>query len=136
MPEALAALVSYDPEDDGDSVAAAMRIGVDGVRSGEVTQAVRDSQTDAGPVKTGDWISLVRGDGIVAAAATLDDALVALLADLVDEDSGLVTIIEGAGASDAVTDAARQWLATHFGDVEIEIHLGGQPLYPYLVGVE
>ena len=56
--------------------------------------------------------------------------------ELLDDDSGLVTLIEGDGASDAITEAVQAWLAEHHRGVEVEVHLGGQPLYPYLVGVE
>jgi uncharacterized protein len=51
-------------------------------------------------------------------------------------DRELVTIITGADADAAVTDAHRGWLADDRGDVEVEVHHGGQPLYPYLFGVE
>jgi DAK2 domain fusion protein YloV len=136
MPEALAALVTYDPEADPDAAVASMHLGLAGVRSGELTQAVRDAVTDVGPVRSGQWIGLRRGEGVVAVADELADALVALVSSLCDESSSIVTIIEGQGASDAVTDVLRTWLGEHHGEVELEVHLGGQPLYPYLVGVE
>ena len=84
MPEALAALVVYDPEAD----AADQRRRDDArrresVATGEVTQAVRATNSDAGPIDEGDWIGIVRGDGIVAVSGSLDGATVALLDHLV-----------------------------------------------------
>ncbi|MGD9794156.1 MAG: DAK2 domain-containing protein [Acidimicrobiia bacterium] len=136
MPEALASLINFDPEGDGDAVASAMRAALSGVRSGELTRAVRDARSDVGEVRTGDWIGLVRGDGIVSVSPDLVASLRSLLAALVDDDSSLVTLIEGDGASDLVTESARDWLSEHFPDIEVEVHKGAQPLYPYLVGVE
>jgi dihydroxyacetone kinase-like predicted kinase len=48
----------------------------------------------------------------------------------------LVTVITGEDADAATTDALRAWLGDHRGDVTVEVHRGGQPLYPYLFGVE
>ena len=48
----------------------------------------------------------------------------------------IVTIIEGSDAVAAVTDALRNWVASERPGVQVECHRGGQPLYPYLFGVE
>jgi uncharacterized protein len=48
----------------------------------------------------------------------------------------MVTVIEGEGSSAAVTRRITEWLAEHRPDVDPEVHHGGQPLYPYLFGVE
>ncbi len=136
MPEALAALVVYDPEAPAAENAAEMGEAIESVVTGEVTRAVRDSNSDAGPIKAGDWMGIVRGDGIVAVAATPVEASVALLDRLITTDRELLTIITGSGADPATTAAIEDWITVHRADVQIEIHSGGQPLYPYLFGVE
>jgi len=136
MPEALAALVVYDPHADAVDTAADMAESAGSVVTGEITQAVRDSSSAAGPVTRGDWIGLVRGDGIGSVAATVDAAAMALLDRIVGDDAELVTVITGTDADAATTDAIRAWLGDHRGDVAVEVHRGGQPLYPYLFGVE
>jgi len=96
---------------------------------------VRDSVAECGPIANGDWIAITR-DGIQVAVKSAVDAAVALVDVLVDDDAEIVTIIVGA---DADADDAAQ-LATHVVDahphVEVEVHRGDQPLYPYLIGVE
>jgi dihydroxyacetone kinase-like predicted kinase len=52
------------------------------------------------------------------------------------EGAGLLTVIEGEGAEVATTEAVRRWVAEHRPDIEVEVHRGDQPLYPYLFGVE
>ena len=136
MPEALAALVVYDPEASGDVNADSMASAIEAMATGEVTRAIRDSQSDAGPVTAGDWIGLVRGDGIVTVAGSLEGAALALLDHLVADGREIVTIIEGVDAVSSTTDALRTWLAAERPDVQVECHRGGQPLYPYLFGVE
>jgi len=136
MPEALAALVSYDPEASAESNARSMAGVAESVATGEITQAVRDTQTDAGQVMSGDWIGIVRGDGIVAIAGTLVTAASQLLDHLIDDQRELLTIITGVDATAAQTDHIVAWVSEHRPDVAVEIHGGGQPLYPYLFGVE
>jgi dihydroxyacetone kinase-like predicted kinase len=136
MPEALAALVVYDPEAGVDENSASMESSIEAMVTGEVTRAVRDSGSDVGPVTAGDWIGIVRGDGIVAVSGTLDGAVVALLKELVADSHEIVTVIEGTDATEVATAAIEAWLAAERPGAQVERHHGGQPLYPYLFGVE
>jgi DAK2 domain fusion protein YloV len=133
--EGFAALLAYDPQADADHNHAAMTTAAGQVVSGEVTQAVREAHSDMGPVATGDYIGLGR-DGIKSVATTPSGAAIGLLDALLDDDHELVTVIEGEGSSAAVTRHITEWMREHHPDVEAEIHHGGQPLYPYLFGVE
>ena len=136
MPEALAALVFYDPESTSELNAAAMSDAAAAVATGEVTQAVRDTNSDAGAVKAGDWIGLVRGDGLVAIGGTMVAASCSLLDKLVTPGRELMTIITGDLATARATEEIVAYVADNFDGVEVEVHAGGQPLYPYLFGVE
>jgi DAK2 domain fusion protein YloV len=136
MPEALAALVAYDPEASAEHNGSQMSRAASSVATGEVTQAIRDTNSDAGPVKAGDFIGLVRGDGVVAVAATLDAACHDLLAKLISPQRELLTIITGSDASSQATDALVAHVAQAHPHISCEVHFGGQPLYPYLFGVE
>jgi DAK2 domain fusion protein YloV len=133
--EGFAALVAYDPEADGKENAAEMAAAAASVVAGEVTQAVRDSSCDLGPIAAGDWLGLGR-DGILAVEGELGDAATTLLAALVDDGHEIVTIIEGDGASAGCTRHITVWLAEHRAGASAEVHHGGQPLYPYLFGIE
>jgi DAK2 domain fusion protein YloV len=133
--EALGALVAYDPDAPLDANRAAMEEAAGRVRAGEVTQAVRDSVAECGPIANGDWIAITR-DGIQAAVKSPLDAAKAVVDALVDDDAELVTIIVGQGADADDTAQLAEHLAAAHAHVEVEVHRGGQPLYPYLIGVE
>ena len=108
MPEALAALVVYDPEAGVDVNGPQMVEAAASVDTGEVTQAVRASQSDVGPISEGDWIGIVRGDGIVAVAGSLDGAVAALLDHLVRSTSEISswTLVHSFGINLKATSAA------------------------------
>jgi hypothetical protein len=134
--EALSALVGYDPDADLHVNVAALSEAAARVHTGEVTRAVRDAVADCGPVRAGDWIAIDGRGGICASTATAFDAVTELLGRLVDDESEIVTVIVGAEAHSGDTARIRQHLALAHPEVEAEFHDGGQPLYPYLVGVE
>ncbi len=133
--EGFAALLAYDPGAHIDANVSAMEASAERVVAGEVTQAVRDSDSSVGPVKASDWIGLSR-QGIEAVAETLPAAACALLDALVTDDHELVTIIEGEGSGPADTRRITEWLRDNRPGAESEVHHGGQPLYPYLFSIE
>jgi dihydroxyacetone kinase-like predicted kinase len=136
VPEALAALVVYDPEASAADNRAVMAAAAEAVATGEVTQAVRDSASPVGPVTAGDYIGLRRGEGIVAVVPTASAAAVALLDGLLSPERELLTVITGEGAEPSATSALLEWVREHRPAVEVEVHAGGQPHYPYLFGAE
>jgi fatty acid kinase len=133
--EAFAALMGYDPEAPADENAKEMAALSASVVAGEVTRAVRDSTSEAGPIREGDYLGIAR-DGIKAVEPTVADAACKLLDLLVTDDHEIVTVIEGEGAAAADTRRITEWLAEHRPGVAPEVHHGGQPLYPYLFGIE
>ena len=133
--EGFSALVVYDPEADGATNAEEMAGAASEVVAGEVTQAVRDSSCDVGPIAEGDWLGIAR-DGIRSVEAELGDAATKLLVELVLPTHEIVTIIEGEGSSAGCTRHITEWLGEHRPAATAEVHHGGQPLYPYLFGIE
>jgi DAK2 domain fusion protein YloV len=136
MPEALASLVLYDPEASAEHNAREMSAAAASVATGEITQAVRDTDSDAGPITTGDWIGIVRGYGIVAIGGTWRAATTQLLDHLISPDREILTVLAGTDATAEMTAELSAWMAEHHPDITVEVHHGGQPLYPYLFGVE
>lgn len=133
--EGFASLLAYDPGAEAESNAEGMAAAASHVVAGEITRAVRDSSTDRGPIREGDWLGIAR-EGIIAVDDDLSGAATTLLDQLVGPEHEIVTIIEGEGATQAITRHLEVWLHDNRGDCEVEIHHGGQPLYPYLFGIE
>jgi hypothetical protein len=133
--EGFAALLAYDPAADADANVASMSESAARVVPAEVTRAVRDTTTDAGEVHEGDFIGVSR-DGVVAVSDNIVVCTRLLLSRLLNPTHELVTLIEGEGARVADTRRIEEWLTEEYPDVAVEAHQGGQPLYPYLLGIE
>jgi uncharacterized protein len=133
--EGFAALLAYDPAAGAAVNAASMGESAARVVPAEVTRAVRDTTTDAGEVREGDWIGISR-DGVISIADSVVMATRLLLGRLLTEQHELVTLIEGEGSKVGDTRRISEWLSEEYPDVALEVHHGGQPLYPYLLGIE
>ena len=133
--EGFAALLAYDPAAGAEANVTAMAESAERVVPAEVTRAVRDSVTDAGEVRAGDFIGISR-DGVVAIADNVVLCTRLLLGRLLDDSHELVTLIEGEGSRAGDTRRIEEWLSEEYPEVALEVHHGGQPLYPYLLGIE
>jgi hypothetical protein len=133
--EGFAALLEYDPQAPADDNVAAMQDAASRVVGGEVTRAVRPSTCDAGPIAEGDFLGITT-DGIRMVAPTLADAATGLLAELLEGEHEILTVIEGEGSTRGDTRRITEWLGEHHPEMSAEVHHGGQPLYPYLFSIE
>jgi DAK2 domain fusion protein YloV len=133
--EGFAALLAYDPAAEADANVASMSESAARVVPAEVTRAVRDTVTDAGEVHEGDFIGVSR-DGVVAVSDNIVVCTRLLLSRLLEPTHELLTLIEGEGARVADTRRIEEWLSEEYPEVAVEVHQGGQPLYPYLLGIE
>lgn len=133
--EGIASLMAYDPQATAAANADNMTETASAVVAGEVTQAVRESTSEAGPIAEGDWLG-IRREGICAVQPSMAEAAIELLDAILDRDHELLTIIAGEDADEDATAQIEAWVDEHHGDVEVEVHHGGQPLYPYYFGLE
>ena len=133
--EGFAALLEYDPSSPGADNARLMEEAARRIVAGEVTRAVRRTTCAAGDVAVGDYIGLSRS-GIESVGKGLADATIGLLAALLVPGHEIVTLVQGEGSTTAETRAVTEWLSAVHPEVTVELHHGGQPLYPYLVSIE
>jgi len=132
---AFAALLAYRADADAETNVQAMADAAAQVTTAEVTQAVRDATTPAGPVRAGDWLG-VSAEGIVTVAGGAAEAACTLLDGLLGDSHELVTVVEGQPSSAAGTRQITEWLADHHPEVTVEVHDGGQPLAAWLLSIE
>ncbi len=135
VPEGIAALLALDPARDLRSNRERMERAMAGVRTVEVTTAVRDSRQEGRQIRRGDVLALVDGR-IAAAGGDLAQVTVAALEGMGAAELELVTLYRGADAS--ADDARRVGAAVtrRFPGLEVERQDGGQPLYPFVISVE
>jgi fatty acid kinase len=133
IPAGLAALVAYDGTRGADENAAAMFAAAAGVATGEVTRASRDVELDGLAIRRGDWLGLADGEP-VAGGADFADVAFELVARLLADPRTLLTLLTG--AEPPPLDGLVERLRASHPELEVEVHEGGQPHYPLLLGAE
>lgn len=131
----LSAAIAYRQDGDPDEVAEEMHEALAGVRCIEVSTAVRDASVDGVAVRGGQAIAFLDGR-LHAAAATHDEALLAVLGGVVEDASELVTVYLGEDATPGSAERLVPLIEAAHPHVEIEVVEGGQPHYVYIVAVE
>lgn len=136
IPQGFASLLLYNPElEDYKSMVEAMYTASQGVKTGLLTYAVRDTQTDNQFIKEGDYLALLDGD-IATSGSNLEQTAQDLIAQMIDEDSEIVTIYFGSDVSEKEAMDLRLKLEEMYPDQSIEAYNGGQPIYYYIISVE
>ena len=133
--QGMTAMLAFNAEADLDDNQAAMEETLSTVVSGQVTHAVRDTTIDGLEIKKDDYMGLVDGK-IVITNPDRDTAALDMVKAMLDEDSELVTIIYGKDATKTDADHLAAKVQELDDELEIEIHEGDQPVYPYLISVE
>ncbi|MCI0131107.1 DAK2 domain-containing protein [Vagococcus sp. CY53-2] len=108
---------------------------LDGVTSGQVTTAIRDTSIDGVEIKTDDNLGMVEGK-IVVSTPSRFDACLETLKQMIDDDTEIVTILIGEDGTNEEASLLEEALLEMDSDLEVEIHQGDQPVYPYLFAAE
>ncbi|BDZ30808.1 DAK2 domain-containing protein [Lactiplantibacillus sp. WILCCON 0030] len=133
--QGMTAMLAFNPEAELADNQAEMEDTLDTVVSGQVTHAVRDTTIDGMAIRKDDYMGLVDGE-IVVTNPKRETATIDMVKHMLDDDSELVTIIYGADATKADADKLSTAIQALDDELEIEIHEGDQPVYPFLISVE
>lgn len=135
IPQGITALVNYIPDHSAEENKEQMMAGIENVKTGQVTYAVRDTEIDGKTIKQNDFMGI--GDkSILSVGTDLRATTLEMVDAMVDEDSAIVSIYFG---SDSDEDSANELAAAieeKYPDVEVEVNDGGQPIYYYVISVE
>ena len=135
IPQGITALISFQPEMNGEENLEAMMEAVSMVKTGQVTYAVRDTRLDEKEIHEGDIMGI--GDhGILAVGKGRENVAKEMVAAMVDEDSEVISIYYGAETTEEDAESLAAELEEAYPDCEVEVNMGGQPIYYYIISVE
>ena len=134
-PQGLAAVMVFNPQASADENFANMQEVLSTVSTLEVTHAVRDTNIEGVEIKKDEFMG-IRNGKIVVSNLSLNTVLEELLEKSIDEDTEIVTLYLGEESTEEYTDFLEQLIEEKYPDVEVELIESGQPVYPYIIGVE
>ena len=135
LPQVLTSLLAFDSGKTIEENHERMTAALSDVVSGSVTTAVRDTTIDGLEIHENDNLGMVDGKILVSNPDMLT-TLKATFAKMLDEDSEIVSIYIGEDGDEELANGLAQDLMEEYEDLEVEIHQGNQPVYPYIFSVE
>lgn len=133
--QGLTAMLAFNDQVDLASNKESMTAELAYVKSGQITNAIRDTEIDGVEIKTDDFMGIVDGK-IVLSQPGRKEAVLATLRKMIDEDSEIITLIYGEGTDLAECEEISATISEEYSEVEVEIQEGNQPVYSYLMSVE
>ena len=135
VPQGISAMINFMPDSSVEDNTDNMTEGANNVKTGQVTYAVRDTEIDNKVIQKDDYMGI--GDkGILSVGRDRDTVTKEMIAEMVDDDASVITIYVGSDVEEKDYEALKAELEETYEDIEVEIQLGGQPIYYYIVSVE
>ncbi len=135
VPQGITAIINFVPDMSAEENEEAMMDAIQYVKTGQITYAVRDTCIDDKEIHKDDIMGI--GDsGILAVGTDIATTTKEMLAELVDEDSELISVYYGEDVSEEDAMQLTEELEELYPNVDIDTHLGGQPIYYYVISVE
>ncbi|MCV3320859.1 DAK2 domain-containing protein [Pediococcus ethanolidurans] len=133
--QGMTALMGFNPDSKLDENVAVMEDNLTSVKNGEVTTAIRDTTVQGKTIKKGNFMGIIDGT-IATTKPTILEAASEMVKLMLDEDSEIVTIIYGKDAKKSEAEKLESTIQALDDELEIEVHEGDQPVYPFIVSVE
>jgi hypothetical protein len=135
MPEGISAVLNYNPDAGMEENSYNMEQSIKNSKCGEITQAVRDANLYVGEIKKGAYIGLNNGKVRVISDNILN-ASIDLIREMMDGSEEVITFYTGKDSTREDMRSVEKELKKIYPRLDIEIHKGGQPLYPFIFSIE
>lgn len=135
VPQGITAIISFMPDADAKANEEAMLEGIQQVKTGQVTYAVRDTHVDDKEIHEGDIMGI--GDaGILSVGQSVEQTTKEMLSQLVDDDTELISLYYGQDVLEEDAERFAGEIEEIYPDIDVDFHCGGQPIYYYVLSVE
>ena len=135
IPQGISALIAYSEEASPEENTEAMTEEIANIKSGSVTYAVRDTESDDKTNKQG----VIMGIGdktILSVGQNIQDVTRDMIEQLAGDDAELISIYYGSDVTEEDANALAKAVEAVYPDVDVEVNYGGQPIYYYILSVE
>ncbi len=133
--QGLNAMLAFNPQGSLEDNQEMMTEELQHVASGQITNAVRDTEIGGLTIKKDDFMGLIDGD-IKISQSDIKSTSIETIKQMITEDSELVTLIYGEDSTEEFVESLIEDLEELYPDIEFETHEGNQPVYPLLISVE
>ncbi len=134
FPEAIAALILQDSEQNFNELISVMNSEIKDFKTFKITEAIKDSSIENMDIEKGDIIGIYQDD-IKIKGSNYQQVIDKLFNEFFD-DEDLITIYYGQDVEENDLNKIINALENKYDLIEIESYFGGQTLYPYIISIE
>lgn len=134
IPQGLSACIMFNPECDKETNISEMNEAIAHVKTGQVTYAIKDTTYEGMAINANDYMGILDKDIVIADPDKLSTTK-ALIAKMIDDESEILTLIQGEDATDEETNEVLSYIEENY-EVEVDMQKGDQPVYSFIIGVE
>ncbi len=135
IPQGISALIHFMPEHSPKENEDKMLEEIKKVKTGQVTYAVRDTVIDGKEIKQGNIMGI--GDHAILSVGTIvENTARDMIKKLVDKDCELISIYYGKEVDEEIAEEFAFEITASYPECDVELHMGGQPIYYYIISVE
>ena len=135
VPQGITAIINYVPDMNPEDNAVTMECEIKNVKTGQVTYAVRDTMIDDKEIKQGDYMGI--GDsGILSVGRDMEAVTQQMIEAMMHDDLELISIYYGSDVSEEAAESVKAWAEEKYPGCDVELQLGGQPIYYYIISME
>ena len=135
VPQGITAIINFIPDLSADENEQAMMEEIKKVKTGQVTYAVRDTSIDGKEIHKDDFMG-INDSGLASVGTDKDKVIEELVDSMIDNSSELVSIYYGKDVKDDEAEKVSAMISEKYGNLDVELQLGGQPVYYYMISVE
>jgi len=135
IPQGYVSMAMFNEHSTLEALESDMTASIDGVKSGALTYAVRDTNMNGIDIRKDDHIGILDKD-IVVSTSDKETSARALIEEMMSDDCELVTIIYGEDTTEDEADELAEFIEEKWEDAEVSIVPGEQPVYSYMIAVE
>ena len=135
IPQGISAMLAFNEALEPEDNFQAMKETTEDVKTGEITFAIRDTSVDGMEIHKNNIMGIT-DDGIKAVGEKVYDVTLDVIDQMVDEDSGMISLYYGEDTSEGDAEKLKDFLTEKYEDLEVDVRYGGQPIYYYILSVE
>lgn len=134
VPQGISAAMSYDSNEDVDTVQDNMNFAAESVDCIQITHSVRDTEIDGFNLKSGDVIAIEKG--IIAKGSNAGDVALDALKTKEKSNISTITLYYGDEVKEEEAATLRDKIEEEFEDSDVTAVFGGQNHYSYYISIE
>lgn len=135
IPQGISAIINYVQGKSAEENFELMKEEISNVKSGQITYAVRDTNIDGKEIHENDIMG-IGDEGIISVGTDIVSTLLDMISQMVDDDTEIISLYYGSDVEESDAEEVAEKIEELYPDIDVDVNMGGQPIYYYILSAE